>query len=151
MSNKPPVPAARTERQNDNSTYSLLMAYLHCQIRIPTPIRTANQMATLYCVDYFHTARRPFQIPTLIDKYRIESGSVNVNKPLGERWRVGCPGLGTTPTFYIHSIVKVCSHVTKFSPSPIFAHYCLALCQWITGRIGDRPILPIIHWHNAKQ
>ena len=42
-----------------------IMACLHSPIRIPIPIRAANQMAILYYVKRFHTARSPIRIPIL--------------------------------------------------------------------------------------
>ena len=63
------------------------MAYLHCRIRIP--IRTPNQMATLYYVELFilHGVRFrfPSQLPNtgmgLESRLESESASVNVSKP----------------------------------------------------------------------
>ena len=115
---------------------SLFMASSHCHIRMPILIRSANQMATLYCADHFHTAWRPIQIPTLTNTgmtSESESGSVSANKPLRERWGVRCAGLGTTPIFYVHSVLKVCSHVTKFSPSPVFSPLLFSIVSMNNG------------------
>ena len=65
-----------------------LEAYSLCQIRIliPIPNLTANQMATLHCVELFTqygvSFRFPSQLPTTGMKMGSESelGSVNVNK-----------------------------------------------------------------------
>ena len=64
------------------------MAYFHCGIRIPVPIRTEKQMATLYYVELFTFHGCQIKIPILTDQYRNEiriqrcECKLNVNKLL---------------------------------------------------------------------
>ena len=75
------------------------MAYLHCRIRVPIPIQTANQMATLYH-EALYPARSQIQIPIPTVQYMKELESDrnleprNVNKPLPGQFASIPPRLG---------------------------------------------------------
>ena len=82
-----------------------LMAYLHCRVRIPIPIRTANKIATLYYVHLFTLHRVGFRFQSWLSIIWMgsESGSESesgLKVWCSVVWRIYfCRQIWTTRTF----------------------------------------------------